>query len=355
MEKKKRFIECLLPSSFCNLRCEYCYVIQQNRRKGIIKQPKYSIETMLNGLKKERLGGACFFSICAIGETLIPSYLFSFVKGLLEEGHYVNLTNNGTATNRIIEYCTLPKELLSHLHFGFSFHYIELKKQNLLKCFFENVKRVKEAGCSFIVKLNLCDAYIDSLEEIKQVCLDNLGVYPVVSITRAEEKGKYKLYTQDERCFSKSGAQFNSKMFSFTNHYFNKKIRKFCYAGDWSFLLNLENGILSKCYCNHEDSCDIFADVTQKIDFQAVGRHCRSRYCVNADHFITQGIVPSIHCDGYADIRTDSGRRAWYKKEFFDFSNQKLEESNTKYSFLKKVHIDLYYLRLFIRKIIKKY
>ena len=34
MEKIKRFIECLIPVTACNLRCSYCYVIQRNRNSG---------------------------------------------------------------------------------------------------------------------------------------------------------------------------------------------------------------------------------------------------------------------------------------------------------------------------------
>ena len=32
MEQIKRFFECTVPISNCNLKCSYCYVIQENRR-----------------------------------------------------------------------------------------------------------------------------------------------------------------------------------------------------------------------------------------------------------------------------------------------------------------------------------
>ena len=31
MDKIKRFFECLIPVTICNLKCEYCYIIQEER------------------------------------------------------------------------------------------------------------------------------------------------------------------------------------------------------------------------------------------------------------------------------------------------------------------------------------
>ena len=33
MDKINRFLECLVPVTACNLKCSYCYVIQEGRRK----------------------------------------------------------------------------------------------------------------------------------------------------------------------------------------------------------------------------------------------------------------------------------------------------------------------------------
>ena len=31
--KMKRFIECFLPSTACNMKCEYCYITQNKERE----------------------------------------------------------------------------------------------------------------------------------------------------------------------------------------------------------------------------------------------------------------------------------------------------------------------------------
>lgn len=65
---------------------------------------------MGNALTKERLGGVCYFSICGAGETLIPKYITDITFNLLNQGHYVNLTTNGTITNRFDEIISFPKD-----------------------------------------------------------------------------------------------------------------------------------------------------------------------------------------------------------------------------------------------------
>lgn len=122
MEGIKCFIECLIPETVCNLRCSYCYVIQRKGNTGVIPDLKYPIETMRKALTKERFGGTCYFSICGAGETLAPTYTLEIVKALLENGHFVNVTTNGTLTKRFAELESWDSNLLEHLHFAFSFH-----------------------------------------------------------------------------------------------------------------------------------------------------------------------------------------------------------------------------------------
>lgn len=57
----KRFFECLIPVTVCNLKCSYCYVIQRNYRNMRLAELKYTPEHIGKCLTKERLGGECFF------------------------------------------------------------------------------------------------------------------------------------------------------------------------------------------------------------------------------------------------------------------------------------------------------
>ncbi|HBI61970.1 MAG TPA: hypothetical protein DDY31_12295 [Lachnospiraceae bacterium] len=72
MEKIKRFFECLVPVTACNLKCSYCYVIQRHNKKLEVPKLKYSVKEIGYALRRERMGGVCFFSICGAGETLTP-------------------------------------------------------------------------------------------------------------------------------------------------------------------------------------------------------------------------------------------------------------------------------------------
>ena len=95
----KRFFECLMPVTVCNLKCSYCYVIQRNYRNMKLAELKYTPEHIGKCLTKERLGGECFFSICGAGETLAQPETLRIAKELLKNGHIVYITTNGTLNN----------------------------------------------------------------------------------------------------------------------------------------------------------------------------------------------------------------------------------------------------------------
>lgn len=339
MPKIKRFIECLLPVTACNLKCDYCYVIQENRRSNKIPKLRYSPQHIAKALSKERMGGICYISICGAGETLLPDYIIDIIHELLKEGHYINITNNGTMTARLKEICKIDKKLLAHLHFAFSLHYIELQKAKLLNTFFENVKLVRDAGCSFLVQFNLYDGYIPYLNDIKDICIKNLGALPQIAATRDESKNDYELYTSYNRQgYMDLVKDFKSPLFDFTMNNFMIKRKEYCYAGDWSFLLNLETGIMTKCYCNTENQINIFDDIEKEIPFEAVGKKCKHSFCVNSSHFLSLGVIPKIKCPSYADLR-DRKEANWYSDEMRAFLTQKLGDGNKEYGFIKKVKI----------------
>ena len=102
MNKMNKLILCYIPTNLCNLKCEYCLVSQVDgwhERKDI--EFKYPIEHMIKAFSKERLGGECFINLTAQGETLLYKDIVALTKGLLEEGHSVEIITNATVTKKI--------------------------------------------------------------------------------------------------------------------------------------------------------------------------------------------------------------------------------------------------------------
>ena len=56
MSQIKRFFECLIPVTACNIKCSYCYIIQRNHRNMEIPKLKYSIQQIGKSLNIQRLG-----------------------------------------------------------------------------------------------------------------------------------------------------------------------------------------------------------------------------------------------------------------------------------------------------------
>lgn len=331
----KRFFECLMPVTACNLKCGYCYVIQRDNRKMEVPKLKYSPEIIGRGLTIERLGGVCFFSICGAGETLIPEETVRITEQLLKNGHYVNITTNGTLSNRFDELLKLPKEQIERLHVAFSLHYNELVRLNMLDKFFENVKKIRKAGASFIVQINLCDEYVEKWDTIKELCISKIGAPPQVAATRKENDLNTNIELLTDLSieeYKRIGDQFESPLFDFTMKNFGVKRNEFCYAGDWSGTLNLGTGILTKCY--GVEPQDIFKDLERPIRFCAVGR-CNQLFCMNSSHFMSLGIIPSVETPSYASLRNRDSA-GWYSSRMKEFLDGKLINCNDVYSPLQK-------------------
>lgn len=340
MNKIKRFFECLVPESNCNLKCSYCYLIQSNRRAEKKVNFLFSPEYIGKALTKERLGGICYFSICAIGETLLPKEVLEITYELLKNGHYVNITTNGTLNKRFDEIILFPKEYLKRLHIAFSFHFLELKRIKKLDDFFSNIEKVKKNNISITVQLNLCDDYISHLKEIKEISINKLGTYPQIALTRNQRSKKMTIESiRPMEEYIKLGESFNSPLFRYTVKNFNKKEKHFCYAGDWSGILNLASGELKKCY-NYPYSQNIFKNINEKIKFEAIGKVTCKPYCINSSHFLSLGVVPKIKTESYADLRNRKEEN-WYSKEMEEFLNTKLYDNNKEYDILKKIKVSL--------------
>lgn len=328
MPQIKRFLECLVPVTVCNLECPYCYIIQEHRRDMKLAQMPYSPEHIAQALRPERLGGICMISICGAGETMAQQEVVPIVARLLEKGHYVNITTNGTLSRRfdaLIEACGAH---IRQLHLSFSMHYTELVKHGWVDVFFENIQKMRAAGASVLLQLNLCDDYVPYIEEIKAVSMEKLGAWPQVALTRNEKTEPFGIFTEGtEEAYMANAARFQSPLFDFTAKNFRVKREEFCYAGDWSGTLNLQTGILTKCYAE-PGGVNIFENVDAPIPFEAVGSHCKNRYCVNSSHFMSLGVIPSIKTPTYAQLRNRAEAK-WYTPEMEAFLNGKLEKGNS--------------------------
>lgn len=338
MDKIVRFVECLIPMSVCNFKCEYCYVIQQNRDKQEMNKLENCMKHLSRAFNKERWGGVCYFSLCAIGETLLVPAIVDIIEQLLKDGHYVNVTTNGTINQRFDEILKIDHVYLKKLNISFSLHYDELIRTNKMNDFIKNVKKMINSETSVLVQINLCDSYISKIDSIKDMCLMEFGELPHVALTREEVKGSFKIYTDSEETYLKTCKDMNSKLFEFTEKQFNKRIKTFCYAGDWSFILDIESGTLNSCY-GCKSHYNIYHDIDRKIKKKVIGR-CSSKYCVNSSHFLSLGVSPDYTAPTYYELRARP-KTEWHKETIRYALDSKLQFSNNRYSKTKEYRIML--------------
>lgn len=338
MERIVRFVECTIPISNCNLHCSYCYVIQENRRNTKVNAFRCSAKEIGEAFAAERWGGLMLVNMCAFGETLFCKELPDIVHYILKQGHYINITNNGTVSKAIDQILYRSEGMHSHLCFAFSLHYIELKKRGLLRTFVDNVNKVRKAGCSFLIQLNLADEYIECLDEIKEFCSQSFNGLPQIALTR-REGNDFQIFTaHSEKAYFSYGRRFDSPLFDFTCENFKVKRNEFCYAGKWTFKLDLATGDLRSCYFS-APYYNIYENPRQKIKTLTVGNNCGNRYCVNSSHFMSLGVIPEIKCPTYVELRDRDGQ--WYSPAMRAFLNQKLYENNRQYMGLGRLLINL--------------
>lgn len=351
-ENMKCFVECLLPTTQCNLKCEYCYVKQRKDDEQKQIPLDYDVSHIISAFNKHRWGGTVYISLTGYGETFLQKELVSLVHGLLQLGHYVNITTNGTVSARIDELLDFDKNLLKHLHVAFSFHYLELKQRKLLDVFFNNVQKVKSSGASFLVQMNLYDGYLPYLKDIKKVCLERIGALPQLAATRLEGSTTSLHTSLPLAEYKKIGDTFSSPLFDFTMRNFNVKRKEFCYAGKWSFNLKMKNGDLYACYGMGRVQ-NIFRDINSKIVFEPVGKHCKANFCFNSSHFLSLGVIPEFEAPSYAALR-NRDEAGWYNEDAKQFLGRKFIETYPLLSPFKKYFYNLIGYRFTCINFVKK-
>ena len=334
LDKIKKFIDCYIPITTCNFRCPYCYITQNNRWNDALPEFKYSAQYVRKALSKERLGGTCLLNMCGGGETLLPPYIIELLKELLEEGHYIWVITNGSLNKRFEEISKFPKNLLYRLAFKFSFHYLELKRLNKLEDYVKNIKLMQDSGASFSIEITPYDELIEYIDEIKEFSLKNFGALPHITVAREDNTDNKKILTKlSKQEYNKVWSQFNSKMFSFKLSTFLVKRKEYCYAGKWSYILDIGKGVLRQCYSNNLQQ-NIFENM-KLIKIKSVGRKCLEPHCYNSHAFLTWGDIPRLKAPYYYEMRNriQSDEKEWLNPYMKEFCSHKLKENNNKFNF----------------------
>lgn len=334
MDKIKRFIDCGVPVLTCNLRCPYCYITQERKFQTKLPKFKYSAQTIGKAFDQKRWGGPVHINMCGGGETLLPPEMTSIIHEILKQGHYIAIVTNGTVTKRFEELCALPKDEVERLLFKFSFHYLELKRLKMLETFFNNIKMVRKAGASFSLELTPADYYIEHLEEIKQVCMKEVGALCHITVAREETDKDLPILTKlsDEE-YRKVWGEFKSPLFEFKMSTFYKKRKEFCYGGEWTSYLNLGTGILKQCYCGRQIQ-NIFEEPEKPIQWKPIGTNCPEPHCHNSHVWLTLGAIPELSSPSYCEMRDRlaSDGTHWLNEKMRNFLSGKLKDSNKEYS-----------------------
>lgn len=283
---------CDLGSCVCNLNCSYCYVDFWDPALKFNSHFYHSVEFMVKALSRKRLGARAFFNIVGQGETLLKKQFVDLAKGLLAEGHFLMVTTNGTVTEKIREILDFSDEAVERTTFHFSLHYNELKKKGMLDVFFSNYKLIRQRGGNVIVTFPGSDEYLPFIDEIRELCLKNTGVEPVVSVIQKEfEKGlgfplgsklSKEVYFDKWRIFGSKSQSLREMTY--------EKIHEVCYAGIRSGWINLNTGELRSCSPG-EPLDNIYDDITREIKFKDEAHMCPYEFCKLNNLFLSGRII----------------------------------------------------------------
>jgi len=276
-----------------------------NLAKKEIPKFEYQPEYIAKCLSKKRLGGKCGINLCGHGETLLPKEMTDIIDALLREGHFVFVITNGTINKRFDEIIKLPRRRLKNLFFKFSFHYFELLRLGLMNDFLSNIKKIKEAGCSYSIEMTPYDELIPYIEEIKQFCMDNFGALCHVTVARDNSREELPILTSlSKEDYGKVWSAFNSPMFDYKLSVFNVKQTGYCYAGKSTATMDLAAGDLKQCY-QGKFIQNIYEKPKEPINWNPIGKACPEPHCYNAHAFLTFGAIPELNktTPTYADMR----------------------------------------------------
>lgn len=315
-DKIKWAITTYVPGTVCNLRCKYCYISNCVDETHLVKASyKYPLDVMINAFNPRRLGGLAEITVISGGETLVDDVVVPFIKGLLKYGHVVTVVTNLTLNNKIDELLNFPEEYLKRLIVKASLHWLELKRLNKIEDYFGNMKKILSKGASCYPFLVLSDCYMDSLSEIEQKCMEELGVMPHCSPSMLyDEKddlkrdGRTKTSPECTKEFVDFvDKKFSSKVFDTCVKFLDVNVKDvFCYAGQWSFIVDLKNGGMLKCHnCRAEAN---FFESKKLPKLLPIGNNCQIANCALQFNFVSENIIPEVPgVDSYGKVLYKKG------------------------------------------------
>lgn len=326
----KKVILFAIPLSVCNLRCHYCYLAQRpSCYEGVIPDMRYSPEQVAYAMRGGRIGGQAYFNICADGETLLIPQLASYVELLVREGHYLEIVSNMVLSKKLEPLLELGEDVLSHVEFKCSLHYLELKKRGLLDRFAENVNAAWAAGASCNVEITPSDELVPLISEVKEYCMENFGALAHLTIARNDSTSRIERLTNlSQEDYFSAWNQFDSSFFDFKNSIFGVKQTGFCEAGSWMYYVDMSTGEARQCYKGCSVG-NVFANPDEPLPSMPIG-HCHDPHCYNGHMLMTAGLINGVAGVGYGDIRDrvrEDGSH-WLRPELKAFFNTKLCDSN---------------------------
>ena len=339
----KYYLDCFVPIYACNFRCHYCYVSLLDNFKKMNTKFARPVEEMVRALSKKRLGDDVYINLCAGGETLLIEDSVRLIKGLLEEGHHVSVVTNGSLDKRFDEIAAFPPELLKRTFFKFSYHYLELQRQNKFEAYFSNVRKMRDAGCSFTIEVTPSDELLPYVDDAKQRCLDNLGAIPHCTIARDDRTNGIDILSKMSwEEYVRTWSAFDSELFAYKSRLYHHKVKSFCYAGAWSYYVNLSTGDVSPCNCGAVFA-NIYENEAMPLPQKAMGNECTLPYCYNGHGWLSLGVNPDEEAIIYTKMRNRvcSDGSEWVTQEFKDFWENQIFLNHQAYTDEEKARINL--------------
>lgn len=360
----QKAITIYVPGNLCNLRCSYCYVSQclmlNHEEKPVFQ---YSVEHMVKAFRPERIGGIAYFTVIGGGETLLPLEVVPFVKGLLHQGHVVEVVTNNTLDERIDELLNMPVEDCARLIVKCSLHWNELVRINKVDSYFANIRKIVAAGASSYPFMVICDEYMDKLDEICTTCEREIGVLPqctpcVVAESREDFLRGGAAVTKPActpEFVTKIDERMHSKLFKESVRFLNIDPQKvFCYAGKWAFGVWMDSGTVLKCH-DIRTNYNFFDNIDEPFEGEYVGCECGVATCGLQYPLFGLGMIPEISnvptytemvCDreglfqeevkSLMDTKICEGKHILTDAEQIDFLMNKICEKNKQLAEMEK-------------------